>query len=260
MKDRMEANDWLALLEWALELAFNPSPARLLESFESWEYRNRLRPQLRQLQRSGLLEQRGSTRSPSWRLTARGRLAADGGIDPVSRWSRKWDGRWRLLLFDLPARQKVLRLRLWRWLRGQRFGLLQRSIWIVPDRIDEAAVPLHHLKLTPKSLTVIEGIPAPSTSHEDIVQSAWDFPLINRRYQAAMEAALAGRRLAMGARSTERRHWLAEERLLWLEAVAEDPFLPARLLPGDYLGQKALRERRLTYSLLGKAAAERHNR
>jgi DNA-binding transcriptional regulator PaaX len=90
----------------------------------------------------------------------------------MSRWSRKWDGRWRLLLFDLPVRQQRLRLPLWRWLRRQHFGYLQQSVWIVPDSINDACIPLRQLKLTPESLTVIEGMPTPPDTNEDIVQSA----------------------------------------------------------------------------------------
>jgi DNA-binding transcriptional regulator PaaX len=34
--------------------------------------------------------------------------------------------------------------------------------------------------------------------------------------------------------------WAAAEREAWLEAVTNDPLLPGRILPSDYLGQQAL--------------------
>jgi phenylacetic acid degradation operon negative regulatory protein len=231
----------------------NPSSKNLLESFEVWDYRNRLRPELKQLNRTGMLERQGTHRASQWRLTEQGRLAAIGGIDPLSRWSRKWDGRWRLLLFDLPARQQRLRLALWRWLRRHRFGYLQQSVWIVPDVINETGIPLHHLKLSPESLTVIEGAPTSPDSNEGIVQGAWDFTLVNRKYRTAIEVATAGRRFARAGRPGEMRKWLADERTAWMEAITDDPLLPEVLLPKDYLGQKAFRERQITFSILSKA-------
>jgi DNA-binding transcriptional regulator PaaX len=158
-----------------------------------------------------------------------------------------------LLLFDLPARQQRLRLALWRWLRGQRFGYLQHSVWIVPDPIHENSIPLRHLKLTPESLTVIEGAPAPPDTNADIVRSAWDFVEINRRYMAAIDLAIAGRRLVRAGTPAGRRSWLSAESVAWADAVSHDPVLPEPLLPADYLGQKAWNERQITFALLGKS-------
>lgn len=260
MKACTESNDWLGLFLWGLDILMNPNTQTLLESFESWNYRNRLRFDLKQLRRSGMVECRKVRNKSQWRLAESGRLVAFGGIDPVSQWSRKWDGRWRLLLFDLPARQQRLRLILWRWLRRHRFGYLQQSVWIVPDKISETSIPLRQLKLTPESLTVIEGAPTPPDTHEGIVQGAWDFAFINRNYQAASELATAGRRFVCGGKPVEMRKWLADERTAWIEAITNDPLLPEVLLPKDYLGQKAFRERQITFSILSRALAKWNNK
>ena len=37
--------------------------------------------------------------------------------------------------------------------------------------------------------------------------------------------------------------WAAAERETWLDAVTNDPLLPGRILPSDYLGQQAWRRR-----------------
>jgi phenylacetic acid degradation operon negative regulatory protein len=260
MKAATESNDWLGLFIWGLDILMSPNTQTLLESFESWNYRNRLRFDLKQLRRSGMVECRKVRTKSFWQLSELGRLAAFGGIDPVSRWSRNWDGRWRLLLFDLPVQQQRMRLPLWRWLRRQRFGYLQQSVWILPDTISETHIPLRRLKLTPDSLTVIEGMPTPPDTNEGIVQSAWDFALINRKYQAAIELATAGRRFVHGGKPVEMRKWLADERSAWVEAITNDPLLPEVLLPGDYLGQKAFRERQITFSMLNGAVAGQNNK
>ena len=47
--------------------------------------------------------------------------------------------------------------------------------------------------------------------------------------------------------------WMSEEREAWLAAIRIDPLLPARLLPRNYLGQKAWRRR--LQAIGGKRAA-----
>ena len=260
MKTNAKSNDWLALFLWGLDILMNPNSQTLLETFESWNYRNCLRLDLKQLRRSGMAECRYAHDTPQWRLTEKGRHAAIGGIDPASRWSRKWDGHWRLLLFDLPARQQRLRLTLWRWLRRHRFGYLQQSVWIVPDTINETGIPLRQIKLTPESLTIIQGAPTPPGTNEDMVQSAWDFTFINCNYKAAIELATAGRRFVRGGKPVEMRKWLADERMAWMKAITYDPLLPEELLPKNYLGQRALRERQITFSILCGALFKGSNR
>jgi DNA-binding transcriptional regulator PaaX len=49
------------------------------------------------------------------------------------------------------------------------------------------------------------------------------------------------------------RKWLADERTAWMEAITCDPLLPEVLLPRDYLGQRAVRERQITFSILSGA-------
>lgn len=250
MKTSHQSKDWLPLLLWTLETIINPYSATILQSFESWQHRNGFRREWRELRRAGHLQVRGEPATGEWRLSPQARTIAHGGIDPSSRWRRGWDGKWRLLLFDLPARQTRLRLGLWRWLRQQRFGYLQQSVWITPDAINETDIPLSHLKLTPESLTVIEGCPVAPDTSDDLVPSAWDFAAINRAYAVAMEIAAEGGALEPRRRLSEFRAWLAREREAWTAAVRKDPLLPAGLLPVDYLGRRALRQRQMTFKKL----------
>jgi DNA-binding transcriptional regulator PaaX len=249
MKKPSAADDLLAVLLWSLDTLARPTPHAILASFEAWDYRTRLRPQLLQLERARFLERRDFKGEATLRLTEQGRAAAWGGVDPVSRWQRAWDGRWRLMLFDLPARDQKLRLRLWRWLRTHRFGYLQLSVWLTPDAIDEAYFPLQDLTLTPASFTVIEGRPVPSDSDTDLVTSAWDFVTINKRYDRVMAIAASGQELAEKGEASpaKLRQWLAAERAAWLTAISNDPLLPERLCPPDYLGQRALEQRQTTF-------------
>ena len=50
-------------------------------------------------------------------------------------WNRTWDGKWRLILFDVPLGRDTQRNRLRRYLRNKGFGYLQNSVWITPDSL-----------------------------------------------------------------------------------------------------------------------------
>ena len=79
----------------------------------------------------------------------------------------------------------------------------------------------------------------------EIVAGAWDFERINLRY--ARHLKILGERpggaLRNDATAKGLLRWAAAERKAWLEAVTNDPLLPGRILPSDYLGQPAWRRR-----------------
>ena len=56
---------------------------------------------------------------------------------PKTCWERRWDQKWRLVAYDIPSRPHALRQKLWRWLKQNRLGLLQRSLWISAKPLDE---------------------------------------------------------------------------------------------------------------------------
>jgi CRISPR-associated endonuclease Cas2 len=45
---------------------------------------------------------------------------------------KKWDKKWRLLIFDIPEKRKVLREKIRNTLRTIGFSQLQKSVWIYP--------------------------------------------------------------------------------------------------------------------------------
>jgi DNA-binding transcriptional regulator PaaX len=71
---------------------------------------------------------------------------------------KKWDKKWRLVMFDIPAAQNKQRKALIEKLRMMDFYLLQHSAWLHPfDCEKEIGVLLQHLKLEKYvSLLVVE--------------------------------------------------------------------------------------------------------
>ena len=116
--------------------------------------------QVATLQEQQLLERDASTATDRlYRLTAQGRLHVLGGRDPEERWARRWDGQWRLVLFDVPTGQNAQRERLRRYLRDKGFGYLQNSAWITPDPLEEERHILGGGKINVESLLLLEARP-----------------------------------------------------------------------------------------------------
>jgi len=234
------------LLLWTADMLARPTFRNLTDSYESWAYRKGLLKQVSRLEQQRLIER--DSRSPEdrlYRLTERGRLHALGGREPQARWSREWDGRWRLVLFDVPTARNTHRARLRRYLRKRAFGYLQNSVWITPDLLEEERQTLAGGKINVESLILLEARPCAEETDADIVAGAWDFDRINRRYERFLRI-LDGRpvgEIRNEAVANGLWRWAAAECEAWLDAVINDPLLPERILPPGYLGRKAWRRR-----------------
>jgi phenylacetic acid degradation operon negative regulatory protein len=241
-----KTEEFLNLLLWSADMLVRPTFRNLTDSYEGWAYRNGVLHQAARLEKQQFLEHDDSSGDDRlFRLTAKGRLHALGGRDPEQRWSRAWDGQWRMVLFDVPAGQNAQRERLRRYLRSSGFGYLQNSVWIKPDPLNEERLILGGGKINVESLLLLETRPCAGESDAEIVAGAWDFDQINRRYARHLKV-LKQRptRAPLGdAAAKALLRWATAEREAWLKAVRHDPLLPGRILPSDYLGQQAWRRR-----------------
>ena len=227
-------------------MLLRPTFRNLTDSYETWAHRKGLVPRFRELENRDLIE-----RDPDhpedrlYRLTRRGRLQALGGRHPQACWTRKWDGRWRLVLFDVPTTRNSHRVRLRRYLRARHFGFLQKSAWVSPDPMDEEAELLAGGNINVGSLILLEAHPCAGESNEEIVAGAWDFEEINNRYLHHLNIVGQKPEAAVGSEVAARAmwRWAAEEHETWLSAVNMDPLLPQRILPRGYLGQRAWQRR-----------------
>ncbi|MBI3852511.1 MAG: hypothetical protein HY298_19815 [Verrucomicrobia bacterium] len=234
------------LLLWSADKLMRPTFRNLTDSYEGWAYRNGLLRQVSTLEQQKLVERDPTVPDDRmYRLTWQGRLHALGGRDPQARWSREWDGRWRLVLFDVPTAQNSHRVRLRRYLQAKGFGYLQNSVWITPDSLEEERQILVGGKINVESLILLEARSCAGESNAEIVAGAWDFERINRRYGSYLR--ILNQRSCKPLRdegaAKSLLHWAAEEREAWLDAVTNDPLLPEKLLPDNYLGQRAWRQR-----------------
>ncbi len=239
------------MLLWSMDTAMRPTFRNLNASFEEWAYREGLLRQLARLQKQKFIESKATSKNDRvYRLSASGRVQSLGGRDPEERWNRKWDGRWRMILFDVPLNRNTERQWLRRYLRGKGFGCLQNSVWITPDSLEQEREILVGGKVDVESLILLEARPCAGESNEEIVAGAWDFERINHQYAHYLK--IVDERLLGVANTQELLNWGRKERAAWLDAVKNDPLLPESILPPGYLGRKAWGRRMGTLRWAGR--------
>jgi phenylacetic acid degradation operon negative regulatory protein len=184
------------------------------------------------------------------RLTEKGRLHALGGRDPETCWATPWDGKWRLVLFDIPEREMNLRTNLRRHLLARRFGYLQNSVWVSPHPLGLENALFKGSEINAERLLTLDAVPGTGEKNSDIARAAWDFKSINKNYAEVIKLleACPGAQVPKSVKGTPPlRRWLVAVRQAWRSAMALDPLLPRALCPPDYLGEKAwkLRSKKL---------------
>lgn len=241
------------------ELFMRPTATRAFYSFEDVGLQGEIARHIHRLEAKAYLEhQPGGAKDRLYRLTEKGRLAALGGLDPTREWARPWDGRWRFFCFDMPANRSAERTRLWRALRNRRFGCLQGSLWISPDPAGQLRKELKGDR-HPASLVVLEGAPCAGEKDGELIESAWDFEEIERRWADFDHRVKTGERSVKRGEFTRKdfRLWVEQTRDSWSRIVKVDPFLPLNLAPRGYPGEKTWRKKERAFRNIVEALSRR---
>jgi phenylacetic acid degradation operon negative regulatory protein len=236
-----KTEELLYLMLWGAETLTRPTFRNLTDSYEQWAYRRGFLYQLQRLEQRKFLEKKHGTVERIYRLTEAGRITALGGLDPEARWHRPWDGKWRMVVYDLPEPHNSSRVRLRRFLKESKFGYLQKSLWITPDPLQVELKKLSANGENVECLLTLDASPCSGEADESIVTGGWDFARINRLYQECigiLKAALK-RKDGETMEKSKLQHWARQERAAWQAALSADPLLPERLLPSNYLGLEA---------------------
>lgn len=76
--------------------------------------------------------------------------------DPLPK--GKWDGRWRLVIFDIPNEKKVARDTLRFMLKRLGFHQLQESVWVTPWPCQHHIDLLRELYTVPQHVIMVEAV------------------------------------------------------------------------------------------------------
>lgn len=126
---------WLAIAGAIYIAASSPYFIRnILKSYQKWKKypKKKLNDTFYNLKRQGLIEIREKNHQIYIRLTEKGRKKA--GMFQINslkiKRPKKWDGKWRLVIFDISHLKKIYREALRGKLKELGFYQLQKSVWV----------------------------------------------------------------------------------------------------------------------------------
>jgi phenylacetic acid degradation operon negative regulatory protein len=207
------------------------------------------------LRKAGLLTPTTPGRGGSILLTETGLNALAPYARPKRYWKRRWNGRWFLLVYDVPEEERQYRDVLRRFLREHRMGELQRSVYVTPHDIRPLYEDLAKATGIRGYAMLFETHSVLAMHDEQVVTSAWDFDLLDSRqaYYCRTAAANLDQLISGPYTRTELESLARDELQGYRLAMVDDPLLPEKLLPRTYLGKKVFR----LHTKMVKAIAER---
>jgi len=174
-------------------------------------------------------------------------LQAKGGkllneVLPLCRLqSQKWDGKWRMVVFDIPEKQRNVRNALRKKLRLLGFGKWQKSVYVTPhDVMPEMNEYLEEERLYPL-VVCFESRRVGFGEDEEFAQAIFQTGRLNKRYKSLIDESKKVERLFKGSEllSSELDQRCRNLWMRYLELVESDPFLPYELLPQPWFAEEA---------------------
>lgn len=156
-------------------------------------------------------------------------------------WSRRqvWDGKWRVVVFDIPEKQRHLRDGLRLELKELGFGCWQRSVWVTPfDIMRELNMFLGQHNLS-QDVQIVVGERFGGLPDREFAAEIWPLDELNGKYKKLLESWEA----ELKRESTNEERLQAARKLhnRYIDILVTDPRLPGDLLPLDWGGEKAAR-------------------
>lgn len=169
---------------------------------------------------------------PYLRLTSKGSRRIVDDIPVAQLAKRPWDGRWRMVIFDIEEREKRLRDSFRRKLVSLGFGQWQKSVYITPhDVADEVRRYLESNKLTPYCAVLIASR-ADLGDDKALARRVWQLDDLGERYVDLVDHCESVEDELKKGQVDEK-----EITTLWdeyKELLFDDPSLPIELLPDGW--------------------------
>ena len=195
---------------------------------------------LYRLKRDGFITGKQTGNKNRWLRTAKGEKKIDilkkyfSETRPRNKYEKENDSEIKIIAFDIPEKYRRKR---W-WLRGavksMGFTMLQKSVWIsVMDM--ETELRRENLIYQDEGIIICSAVKSGEGINgrpvKELVRQWYRMEELNRRYDHWIGLSKSKKTWA------ERDKFILKMR--YLKILADDPQLPFKLLPGDWLGDEA---------------------
>lgn len=166
------------------------------------------------------------------RITTRGQERIKRDFPLLSLSDKRWDRKWRVVIFDIEEATRLARDQLRDKLKELGFGMMQKSVWLTPhDVLTDFSEFLESSGLSAKVIvmeTKIHGV----YDEKEMANRIWKLKSLNDDYKNILED------LMKSYDRSKLSNDLKKYRERYLEVFKNDPFLPKELLPGDWIRDK----------------------
>lgn len=174
-----------------------------------------------------------------FRLALKGKEKLSRDFSLFSWQKRKWDRKWRIVVFDIAEVNKKIRDRFRAKLRELGFGMLQESVWITPYNFILDFQEFIESQGLEESVFILETSLFIVGDEKKLAAKIWPLSEINLRYKK-----LFGLLTELRGRVKTSIEGLRKLRSEYLEILREDPCLPKELLPKKWYREKVEGEMR----------------
>lgn len=116
-----------------------------------------------------------------YQITQKGEIEFDKILKPLKEMGT-WDGRWRLVMFDIPESKRDVRDRLRRALNKLGLGILQASVWISPNDIKNEVDEISKKLNVSSSIRFFE-VTRNNNLDKTIIEKSWKIPELLDEYR-----------------------------------------------------------------------------
>lgn len=162
--------------------------------------------------------------------------------------NKKWDGKWRIVIFDIAEASKVVRENIRYKLKELGFGMLQKSVWLSPHDVIVDFREYVKGKGLEDSVFAFETPYLLAGDPRTLAEKIWNLNDINQQYEEVFNALEKWKRMYIESCDRNDRYTMEKKmeneftdlKIKYLQVLLSDPFLPSQLLPNNWLREKTL--------------------
>ena len=180
------------------------------------------------------------------RITSEGKKTIQRDFPMLLLQNREWDGRWRIVMFDVEEVNKKVRERLRSKLKELGFGMLQKSVFITPHDMLRDFIEFTQKSGIKDYLYILETHKLMVGDEKEFANKIWKLAELNEKYKEIIDeiGEIKNRHMISDSDRIEKSDIQVEKNIRivknkWLMIVVKDPFLPKILLPKPWYGEKA---------------------
>ena len=198
--------------------------------------KKKYRDLVNRMHREGYVQRVLVDKALHFRITGAGRRQLIKCYPALKIASQPWDGFWRMVIFDIPEKNRQARDLLRRQLVKLGFGKLQNSTYISPHDHGKSLLDFLEARGLVGKVLLLEAKQKHLGKPQVLAERVWDLQDLARDYEKIIDR-LSTR---FGIRDqAKREEFLKKVYQEYLRVLNKDPFLPKELLPKDWPTEKA---------------------